>query len=502
MRPSSLLAPLALALPAAQAQTLELKFGSNAGVVYGFGDEIAVEDGLALIEAPVALYDLGSGQRLRTFAPVGADFGERYGASIAMDDGLVVVGSEGPLDRSAPGAVYVFDEASGDQLHRLLPPSGLNEVTFGESIALDGGLIVVGSSGNEDVGRDAGIAYVFDAATGQLLHELRPPAGSRDLVFGRSVALDGTLALVGAPAFQTGPWAQEGRCYLFDASTGALVRRIDPAFPGGDFYFGLEVELSTPYAIVSSIAPGVSTPGQVVVIDTATGGEVHRLSDPAPSFDDGFGSNVEAEGTRMVIGATRRTDIGRAYVYDLPSGALEATIQQPDPSSGSNVFGAGVAVEGNTVVIGAQTHFFGFANAGAAYVYSLDGLGEVTCTQAPNSTGNRARIAVAGSASLSNQDLRLRANDVPPFQPGLFFSGTQPAALPLGNGTLCIGGALTRLSAPTFEVAGTITHAVDFGGTGAALVAGSVYFQAWYRDGFAGGAGSDVSDAVRVTLTP
>ncbi|MEO0662863.1 MAG: hypothetical protein AAFZ87_15105, partial [Planctomycetota bacterium] len=78
----------------------------------------------------------------------------------------------------------------------------------------------------------------------------------------------------------------------------------------------------------------------------------------------------------------------------------------------------------------------------------------------------------------------------------------QPAALPLGNGTLCIGGALTRLSAPTFEVAGTITHAVDFGGTGAALVAGSVYFQAWYRDGFAGGAGSDVSDAVRVTLTP
>lgn len=131
------------------------------------------------------------------------------------------------------------------------------------------------------------------------------------------------------------------------------------------------------------------------------------------------------------------------------------------------------------------------------------------CTSTPNSSGEAATIAVTGSLSVSTIDTYLAADGCPPNRPGLFFYGAQPAQFPFANGYLCVSPFAPGL----FRVPPAVTinpqgHAgvpliySQLPPAGAILAGSTWHFQFWFRDLAAGGAGSNLSDAVRVTFCP
>jgi hypothetical protein len=131
------------------------------------------------------------------------------------------------------------------------------------------------------------------------------------------------------------------------------------------------------------------------------------------------------------------------------------------------------------------------------------------CTSTPNSSGSAATMSVAGSLGVDANDTRLLASGCPPRSPGLFFYGANAARIPLGNGILCVSPfapGLFKVSPMTFvDANGHAQVGLDFDHlpTGGDILGGSTwFFQFWFRDRAAGGAGVNLSDAAAVTFCP
>ncbi|TVQ29876.1 MAG: hypothetical protein EA376_14615 [Phycisphaeraceae bacterium] len=108
------------------------------------------------------------------------------------------------------------------------------------------------------------------------------------------------------------------------------------------------------------------------------------MTEPSPGFD----GQVAIDRHTMVIGAPFAAGGGAAYVYTR-SGVFEWSLEamlKPGDLTGTDRFGWSVAIDGDTVVIGAPAHN---GNRGAAWVYTRAGT---TWTQ-------QAKITDAGSIS-------------------------------------------------------------------------------------------------------
>jgi len=101
------------------------------------------------------------------------------------------------------------------------------------------------------------------------------------------------------------------------------------------------------------------------------------FTNPTPAAGDIFGSSVAAVGTDgVLIGACRddtgATDAGAAYLFAV-NGTLLATFTNPTPATADN-FGRSVAAVGtDRVLIGADRDDRGATDAGVAYLFSTNG---------------------------------------------------------------------------------------------------------------------------------
>ncbi len=331
----------------------------------------------------------------------GGAAGHAFGASVATDGVLVVVGAPGSDDLGDDsGAASVFGAASGALLRELLPTDGAAGDAFGASVAVDGPYVVVGAPDADAVAEDAGAAYVFDAATGVQLLALDPGglvAGDR---FGVDVAIDGGHVVVGAL----------GGAYLFDATTGALLESLVPVggLPVGgtgvaiiDGGFGESVDVGGGRVVVGAkTANGASLyAGAAYVFDTS-GVELHVLS-TGPAWSQ-FGGSVAIDGDTVAVGARYASpngkDSGAAFLYDAVTGQQVASLAPTDGHIFQH-FGSAVDVDGMRVVIGAEWDNEAVFAAGAAYVYGADGGGPVAKLLAGAATANDElgeAVAVAG----------------------------------------------------------------------------------------------------------
>ena len=131
-------------------------------------------------------------------------------------------------------------------------------------------------------------------------------------------------------------------------------------------------------------------------------------------------------------------------------------------------------------------------------------IGASYCTAAPNSVGPGATLTAVGNPVVAANDFGLLAQGVPPQLFGLFFIGTSPTQLPLGEGFLCAGGSLFRLPPPLqSDPDGNKARTVDLTlppATGLLVPGSTRYFQYWYRDPAGGPAGFNLSDGVAVSF--
>lgn len=310
------------------AQNLELvptdgasgdKFGSSVafdGTRVAVGAPLADGVGLVSDSGAVYVFDTTSGLQLLKLEASDAAAGDQFGYDVAMDGGLVVVG--------ALGAAYVFDASTGQQLEKLLPIGGsttLGLSAFGEVVAIDGGLVVVGARLENGVSGISGAAYVYDAASGDQLHRLIALNGTAWAFFGACVSIDGDVIAIGAP--EAGPKGKHsGAAYVFDASTGEQVHYLFPADGHVFANFGSSVGVDGQDVFIGSPqnnTGGLFSAGSVYLYDADSGSLVDKLVSSDVAALDEFGGAVSISEGVLVAGAARDDDNGDAsgstYVF-------------------------------------------------------------------------------------------------------------------------------------------------------------------------------------------
>jgi len=201
-----------------------------------FAASVAIGEGIAVVGAPddstQGLYagaafvfersDAGSWLQTAKLLPLQGYPFRSFGGSVAIDAGTIVIGAEGDGQGAGlPGSAYVFEKnAAGDwyQVAELTDPNALVHDQIGFSVAIDGNTVIVGARQyHEPNGPSTGGAYVFtrDAAgLWSMAGLLLAADGDTDDWFGNAVAVSGNLAVIGAPRDEPfGPWS--GSAYVF-----------------------------------------------------------------------------------------------------------------------------------------------------------------------------------------------------------------------------------------------------------------------------------------------
>lgn len=320
--------------------------------------------------------------------------GDLYGYSVDVDGSRAVVGA--PFDDNSrginSGMVYVLEKnGSGDwiQVAQLLASDGAANDQFGISVAIKGGLIIVGANKNLN---SKGAAYVFSGSgsTWTQVKKLVASDGASPDEFGFSVDISATHAIVGS-LNDDAPQVNRGSVYIFGKDQGGtnnwgeIGRRVASDGATNDNY-GASVAIDGNYAVVGSRYDddfGTNSGAAYVLYKDQGGvnnwGELQKLTPSDGAGGDYFGSSVAINDIHIVVGSylddygAGLNNAGSAYVFE-HIGAFwsQAAKLIPTDAAISDQFGISVAVEGGVAIIG--SHFdegvSGGTNSGSAYVFS------------------------------------------------------------------------------------------------------------------------------------
>ena len=359
---------------------------------------------------------------------------DRFGVSVAVDDDTAVVGAFQPtyedsgVTISRPGAAYVYTKDSNgawSQQAKLTASAGADGDEFGISVAVDGDTAVVGARGNVS---KTGAIYVFtkpsdgDWTSNITETKLTATGGAADDLFGASVALYGGTIVVGAPG--------AGSAYVFtwNSETGEWSQnaKLTASNAGADDLFGNSVAVDGNTIAVGAYGKdgnSLADYGLVYVfvksntgVAWATTTETVQLKASGQAANANFGRSVAVDGGTIVVGASgdqntvggAEVSTGSAYVFTEPSngwadGSVVTETAKLTASDGadSDQFGRSVAVDGNTIVVGAHQNDDDGTDSGSIYVFIkptngwTDTTGTVKLTAANAATGDRFGIALA-----------------------------------------------------------------------------------------------------------
>jgi hypothetical protein len=261
-----------------------------------------------------------------------AAFQDFFGISIALSGNTAVVGAPGSsMGPNTDGAAYVFERVGTvwSQQAKLTASDGAVDDDFGYSVAIDGDTAIVGSIFDDDEGSQTGSAYVYfrsGAVWTQQAKLLADDATSNDR-FGESVAILGDTAMVGATLDDENMLFTSGSVYVFDRSGTVWTQtdKLNPADASENARFGRSIALDGDTAVIGAVddAPAGTDSGSAYVFVRAAGIWTER-SKLIPDFgdpNDFFGESVGVSGTLAIIGSPLDDDLGdqagAAYVYDL-----------------------------------------------------------------------------------------------------------------------------------------------------------------------------------------
>ena len=186
------------------------------------------------------------------------------------------------------GAVYIFDTSDGSLTGVLYSPNPEYDSCFGEGITIVGNTLLVAAPSDDTLGTDSGAVYVFDLESGRYLSTILNPSPDPGDYFGKGMAAFGDNVLISAWHDDTdGPDA--GVFYLFDSSTGQLLRTFHTPRPQElAFSRWLTTDGNLIAASSRTVVDNVSDSGTAYVFDGASGQLVTTIENPTPETRDGF----------------------------------------------------------------------------------------------------------------------------------------------------------------------------------------------------------------------
>ena len=360
--------------------------------------------------------------------------GDKFGYAVAVEGDIAVIGAyEDDGNGADSGAAYVFTRVEGvwTQAAKLTASDGAAYDNFGISAAVDDDTVVVGAPGNDGAGADSGSVYVFVKPTGGWATstetaKLTASDGAALDYFGYSVAVDGDTVLVGAYQDDDDENDSEdsGSAYVFtkpnssggwadwDPMADTETAKLTASDGADDDWFGVSVALDGNTAVIGAPGDddkGIDSGSAYVFVKPsgawADGNETGKLTASGGAAQDNFGYSVavdvdtlevggaEVEVATVVVGAYQHDpidpdsdpdsplyllDAGAAYVFTRDSGGVWDSGEKltADDGDALDYFGYSVAVDVDTVVVGAYGDDDNGSASGSAYVFTRDSNGE------------------------------------------------------------------------------------------------------------------------------
>ncbi len=344
--------------------------------------------------------------------------GDEFGFSVAIDGDYAVVGApkhdgifaNAPTPRADSGHAYVFRRVAGvwSQIRILVPDDVSNPLErpragdeFGSAVSISGDTIAVGAPHHKldqpnptpDI-NDVGVVYVFRDTSGfgdwsvvtETVLYASDLAGADE--FGTSVDIQGDVLVAGAPLDDDGG-SSAGSAYFFLRTAGVWAQqdKVNATDPAANKRFGNAVAIDGLRAAIGAYLDGAvaANSGAVYVfMNDGLGNwsqEVKLKANDAANADH-LGASVDISGTTIVAGADLEetnplNSAGAAYIFNMnPGWVQEAKLQAPDQLSG-DLFGTGVSIQGNRVMVGAPLGDQApiNANTGSAYIFQRTAAG-------------------------------------------------------------------------------------------------------------------------------
>jgi hypothetical protein len=333
----------------------------------------------------------------------GAD--DRLGTSVSINANTILAGA--PREDTAgffdSGAAYVFTRGSASanfsqkQILRAAFPG--SDSQFGTSVFVDGSTAMIGAPLERILtSADAGAAYSFirNPLSGNWRQQQRLTGSNPEALaeFSGAVALDAVTAILGSAKRNQGTATFAGAAFVFvleplDDEISQETDMLSAEDAAANDSFGSAVGLSgdnTLIGLPDADPGGDLNAGAVSAFERNPDDQVFdneatlTANDKAP-FDN-FGAAVSVDADIAVIGAPddnigSDNDAGSVYVFnrnaDTGNWDLADQLSAGGDIDALDNFGAAVAIDADTILIGAPFHNPNFApNGGAAFLFSRD----------------------------------------------------------------------------------------------------------------------------------
>lgn len=313
---------------------------------------------------------------------------DEFGIAVAISGDRIIVGAH---LHDGDGAAYVFTRtgSSWSQEAKLIASDGAAGDGFGIAVALDGDTAVVGAYEDDDNGSNSGSAYVFIHQSGSWNQQARIAGddiagGNR---FGRSVAVQGDTAVVGAPFH----FSSQGAVYVFGRDGGgnwSQQEKIVAADIANADLFGHTLALDGDTILVGSYqddAGAISNSGSayLFVYDGQDWLQQAKIVPSDPNTNGHFGRSVALYGDTAVVGAPGDNEIaggsGATYIFTRHGGSWHPQAKQiASDAAGADRMGHNVALHEDTIIAGSYGDDDNGSNSGSAYVL-------IACTESTTS---------------------------------------------------------------------------------------------------------------------
>jgi len=402
---------------------------SDGAIDDAFGNSVAISGDTIVVGAPgAALGDVAAegkayvfvrpsggwagvlheNAQLGNFLAAGATGPDGLGFSVSISGDTVVAGA--PESFSQSGLVFVFVEPGATGWTSTIAPSAFLEASSGDhlgfSAAISGDTVVAGATYFSETGS----AFVWVRPTGGwsdvLLEsaDLLPSAPSPGGEFGRSVAIDGTTAVVGAPGAVDSDY--RSNAYVFQRPAGGWAGTLNES---------------------ARLLPRLQIP-------------------PGPQLQ--LGNSVVIEGDTVVAGAPGETvfpfsyNDGAAYLFRKPASGWSGDVRSRteilnvDNGAHQSLFGWSIGISGSTIVAGAKYETVGVdAAQGAVHVFEPGLDPTVTVAFSPGSvlTNQPSTLTLTISNPNATGFLWRLATRTPAFPSGLAIDSVPNAATTCGG---------------------------------------------------------------------
>ena len=265
---------------------------------------------------------------------------------------------------------------------KLTSADSLTGDRYGVSVAVSGNTVMSGAYWHDGNGDDSGAAYVYQEQGDGSWIPFKLTAADTEAGdnFGRWLAIEDDIAIVGAPEDDHAGGSDSGSAYIFQRQPDGSwteFAKLTASDAGRLDEFGYGVDIYGDTIVIGAYRDDDNgrDSGAAYIFEQQSDdswAQTAKLTASDGDAKDFFGHDVEIYGDTVVVGADDDEGGGSAYVFQQQAGGAWAEVAKltADDSADGDRFGHAVTVDGDTIVVGAYLNDDTGADTGAAYVFA------------------------------------------------------------------------------------------------------------------------------------